>query len=295
MTAQENELRLKKLEEENELLLLQLHQVQEELESYFLKCQALEKGQGGAGLGASASSGWVDDQLPETLAEVARLTALVETQANLHRIGSTNSLNARLGDILIQSVSTSGKLLGLPAKLLKIWRESEAKEIPAALGGKNCDKVIEAHKEGGFEAVSQLLASVTAPATKANAYTALARDLRKTKPAEAAEAARLAYEEDPRPYRLKWLAFRLYESGKIIEADAMLSLLPEDTQFTDSETRQVDQVRYEAKSARLREAKQKTDFESRRKAVENQLKQLGQERDKQRQAGGVSGRRRIKG
>jgi hypothetical protein len=35
--------RLKDMEEENELLLLQLHQVQEELESYFLKCQDLRR------------------------------------------------------------------------------------------------------------------------------------------------------------------------------------------------------------------------------------------------------------
>lgn len=82
MTTDQNnqaqiESRLKEMEEENELLLLQLHQVQEELEKYFLKCQALEKEQGGAGFGASASSGWVDDQLPETLAEVARLTAML--------------------------------------------------------------------------------------------------------------------------------------------------------------------------------------------------------------------------
>ena len=36
--------KLKDLEEENELLLLQLHQVQEELEVHFLKCKELEGG-----------------------------------------------------------------------------------------------------------------------------------------------------------------------------------------------------------------------------------------------------------
>lgn len=199
----------------------------------------------------------------------------------MHRIESGNALNARLGNILIQSVSAKGKLLGVPTKLLKIWRESEAKGVPAALGGEKCEKVIAAYQEGGLEAVAKLLSSITAPVIKANAYTALARHLRHGQPAKAAEVARLAYEEDPRPFRLKWLAFRLYESGKISEAEAMLSLLPKDIQFSDSEARQADQVRYEAQSARLREARQRTGFESRRQAIENQLKQLGLERDKQ--------------
>jgi hypothetical protein len=274
MTAPKSESRLKELEEENELLLLQLHQVQEELERYFQQCQVLEKGQGGTVTSALANPGWVDDQVPETLAEVARLKTLVETQARLHHVEAANALNARLGDILIQSVSSTGKLVGLPARLLKIWRESQAREIPAALGGKNCDKVIEAHKEGGFEAVAKLLSPIAAPTIKANAYTVLARHLRHGQPAQAAEAARLAYEEDPHPYRLKWLAFRLHEAGNVLEADAMLDVLPIDTQFSDTEAQKVDQVRHEARRTRLREAKQRTAFAEKRAEVERQLKTL---------------------
>jgi hypothetical protein len=281
MTEQTSETRQKELEDENELLLLQLHQMQEELASYFQKYQALEKEQGRAGSVGSANSVWVDDQLPEALAEVARLKALVETQSNLHRIESTNALNARLGDILIKSVSNTGTLLAVPAKLLKIWRESDAKDMPAALGGKSCDTVIAAYQDGGFEAVGKLLSTVTAPAMKANAYTTLARSLMKGHRAEAAEAARLAYEEDPRPYRLKWLAFKLHEADEVIQADAMLSALPADTSFSESEARQVDQVRREASSARLREAKKQTRFAEKRAEVEKQIKQLAGERDDQ--------------
>lgn len=277
MNTQTNEHRLQELEEENELLLLQLHQVQEELERYYLRNQELEKGGVGEIGNTIAAHGWVDEQVPETLAETARLNTLLATQTYLQRIESTRALNARLGNMLIQSASQGGSLLSVPGKLLKIWRESEKDAIPAALGGKSGDKVIAAYRKGGLEAVNGLLTDINAPVVKANVYTLLARQLRNEDWDMTAQLARLAYEEDPRPYRLKWLAFRLYEAGEIAEADAMLALLPEDTTFSDSELRQQDQIRYEANSIRLREAKQTTNFDHRRQAIEGQLKQLQQE------------------
>jgi hypothetical protein len=273
--------RLKDLEEENELLLLQLHQVQEELERYFLKCQELERGGASAWTGTASAGGWVDDELPSVQAEVSRLTALVETQTRLRDIESKNALNARLGDILIHSVSPSGSIVGLPAKLLGIWRASTAEQPSDALGGKNFDKVIEAFQAGGLEPVNQLLAAEPAPEMRAKAYTALARHQMKNGLfMDAALSARRAYEEEPKPFRLKWLAFRLHDAGEVAEADACLSLLPQDTPFSDSEARQRDQVRYEAKSLRLRDAKQKTGFESRRQAMESQMQTLRRDCDR---------------
>ena len=272
--------RFKDLEEENELLLLQLHQVQEELECYFLRCQEFEKRGGRVWTATSSLGGWVDDELASVQAEAARLSVLVETQKRLCDIESKNSLNARLGDILIKSISPSGSLLGLPAKLFGIWRASTAEQPPAILGGKNFDKVIDAFQAGGLEAVSQLLASIIAPEMRAKAYTALARHQMKSGLfADAALSARRAFAEEPKPFRLKWLAFRLHDAGELAEADACLSLLSQDAPFSDSEARQRDQVRYEAQSARLREAKQKTGFESRRQAMESQMQTLRHECD----------------
>jgi hypothetical protein len=268
---------LKELKEENELLLQQLSQVQEELARYYLHNQELEKGDAAGNTVTASTHGWVDKKLLETLAETARLSTLLTTQTYLQRIESTNALNTRLGNLLIQCVSQNGNLLSVPGKLLKIWRELAAKAIPASLGGKNCDKVIVTYREGGLEAVNALLTKITAPVIKANVYTILARQLRNEDWETTAQLARLAYEEDPRPYRLKWLAFRLYEVGEIIEADAMLSLLQEGTPFSGSELQQQDQIRYEANNIHLREAKQKTNFDSHRQAIENQLRQLQQE------------------
>ena len=267
--------RLKDMEEENELLLLQLHQVQEELEIYFLKCQELEKGGVSVYVEGATVGGWVDDELPVLQAEASRLSTLVETQTRLRDIESKNALNARLGDILIQSVSPSGSIVGLPGKLMGVWRASKAEQPPAALGGKNFDKVIEVFQAGGLESVNQLLAKELAPEMRAKAFTELARHLMKNgQLVDAALSARRAYEEEPKPFRLKWLAFRLHEAGEIAEADACLNLLPQDTPFSDSEVRQREKVHSEAKSLRLREAKQNTGFESRRQAMESKMRTL---------------------
>lgn len=87
---------------------------------------------------------------------------------------------------------------------------------------------------------------------QANAWTALSRHLMQNKRDHAAEAARRAYALDPKPYRLKWLAFRLHEAGDVIEAAAMLELLPADTPFSSSETRQAGRLQRSETGARAR-------------------------------------------
>ncbi len=288
MTTQQNnqdalESRLQEVQVENDLLLVQIHQLEEELEHYFMKNQELEKGQpaGSQGNGAQGK-GWVDDELPDTLAENQRLHTLVEVQRKIHQLESQQALNVKLGNILIKGVESPGSFLSVPGKLGKIWRMSSRQTPPAVLGGKNFDKVIAAHSEGGFEGVEKLMAGVSqSEAMQANAYTALARHLMKSDRAGTAKAARLAYTLDPRPYRLKWLAFRLHETGEIIEAEAMLDSLPPDIQFSESEARQDSQLRYEAKHIRRSEAKLKTGFLERRTEVERQLNRLSREREEQ--------------
>src|SRR5690606_1738155 len=89
------------------------------------------------------------------------------------------------------------------------------------------------------------------------------------------------YTLDPKPFRLKWLAFRLHEAGEVAEAEAMLAILPADTPFSDSEARQASRLRSEANNARQHEAKQKTGFSEQRAAIDKQLRNLKQERDEQ--------------
>lgn len=272
--------RLKELEEENELLLLQLHQVQEELEHYYLRNQELEKAQPPA-QSAPAPAGWVDDELPEVLAENRRLNALVEVQRAVRQHEARNALNVRLGNILIDAVQ-SGALLSVPPKLLRIWRESKRRTPPKALGGESFDEVVAAYNQGGFDAVEELLAKASVgPLMQGKAYMALTRHLMKYDRAAAAEAARRAHARDPKPNRLKWVAFRLHEAGEVIEAEAMLDVLPPETSFSDSEKRRASQIRREAQYARQHEAKQRTGYAERRAAIERQLRTLTEEKEAQ--------------
>src|SRR5690606_13152659 len=101
------------------------------------------------------AQGWVDDELPEVLAENRRLRALAEVQQQLHQIETQNALNVRLGNMLIEAAD-AGALMSVPGKLIKIWRQSSRQEPPASLGGKTFDKVIASYNEGGFQAVEQL-------------------------------------------------------------------------------------------------------------------------------------------
>ncbi len=275
--------RIKELEEENELLLSQLHLVQEELEKYYLRNKELEKGKS-AGLqdNVTGIKGWVDDELINTLAENQRLKVLVEVQQKIHHIETHNALNTRLGNILIESVDSSGSLLSVPSKLRKIWKEENRQTPPESLGGSDFSKVIAAYGEGGFDTVEVLIAAASiSPAMQASALTTLARYLMAGDPAQAAEAARRAYTMDPKPFRLKWLAFRLHEAGEVAEAEAMLVILPADTPFSDSEARQASRLRSEAKNARQREAKQKTRYSEQRAEIDRQLRNLKRERDEQ--------------
>ena len=270
------ESRLVELQEENELLWRQLHDVQEELDRHFLKNQAIENPRGTK----AQTVAWVDDEWLASVAEVQRLRTIVEVQSRVGELLERTSLNVQLGKILIQGVESPGTLLGVPWKLFQAWRQENRKTPPEVLGGASLEKVIQCYGEGGFDAVTSLLSSVSiSAAIQGNAYTALARHLMKDNVAGAAEAARRAHAADPRPYRLKWLAFRLHDAGQVIEADALLDLLPQDVKFSSSEARQVNDIRREAKQARLQEARRSTDFLERRGKVERTLKALEEDRD----------------
>jgi hypothetical protein len=279
----ESEFRLKDLEEENELLLDQLHRTQEELERYYLKSQERDNRPFAEVSGTSAGAlTWVDDESLDTLAELQRLTVLVDVQKQVYQLELQNALNTKLGNILIQGTSSFTSLLAVPGKIGKIWKNSARKNPPASVGGKGFAKVISAYEAGGMDATQKLIAeTLISSAMQANAFTALARKLMDSDHRQAAKAARYAYAADPKPYRLKWLAFRLHEAGEVAQAEAMLDILPPDTSFSDSETHQANRLRQEAKQVRRNDAKQKARFSERRAEIDKQLNRLAYERDKQ--------------
>lgn len=286
--ADAKDARIKELTEENELLFEQLHVVQEELGKYYHKLKECEQRKG-SGASDDGSVAVIPPQAGEALAENLKLRALVAQQQAALQVESTNSLAARLGEMLIHGVSSAGAFIALPLKLRQMWKALDQTVPPAALGGKSFQKVLDAHAAGGSEAVEKLLDSVfLSPVMRANAYTALARQVMLTDARQAADLARLAWETDPRPYRLKWLAFRLHEADDAINAEALLDMLPGDISMSDSEERQAARLRQEAKRERAQQA-QKMMKASQSEAGQLQaamakLKQAAEESKKQQEA-----------
>ncbi|WP_155627668.1 hypothetical protein [Burkholderia territorii] len=277
------ESRIKEVGEENALLLQQLHQVQEELERYFLRNLELEDGLPLVYPERPAPKHIpVYDELADALAENRRLKALVEVQRKIYYLEQQNSLNSKLGNLLIQVVDSPRSLIALPGKLGRIWRSYKRQTPPAALGGAGFGKVAMVYDDGGFDAVEKLMEGLSVSSVmRANAYTSLGRYLMGHDLVNAAEAARRAYALDPRPYRLKWLAFRLHEAGDVVEAEAMLDSLPADTHFSESEGRQLNRARHEARVARQKEVTQQAEFLAHRAGFEDQLRRLERDLDEQ--------------
>jgi len=109
---------IKELEEENRLILDQLQVVQEELERLHLD------GVGSVGSQAAdvVNIKWVDDELPVAMAEMARCRAILATQKEVYRLEAEHAVARKLGEILIDGVTSPKALLAVPARLLKVWR-----------------------------------------------------------------------------------------------------------------------------------------------------------------------------
>lgn len=273
LDAAGQEARIKELSVENELLFEQLHVVQEELEKYYLKLKECEQRKGAAAVVAPSAS--FDPRLPETLAENQKLCALVAQQTLALRVETQNSLPSRLGDMLIKGVSSTGAFFALPGRLRKMWKALERTNPPAELGGKSFQRVIDAYSASGADAVEKLLDSVfIAPNIRANAYTALARHLMIIDTQTAAEFARLAYETDPRPYRLKWLAFRLHDADDAVTAEAMLEMLPADISMSESEQRQAMRIRQDSAYLRKKKAENDAGVQKQKNAENQKIVQL---------------------
>ena len=193
---------------------------------------------------ATAAQKALQTDLVAAAAENQRLSAVNQAQLQALQLELSNTLSNKLGEVLIEGTASIAAAIKLPLKLYKIWRESKSQQPPEFIGGESFSEVLAAYATGGFDAVERLLASVPlSQAVTANAYTALGRHLKPLDVNQAGEAARLAYRADPRPFRRKWLAFRLNEAGKVLEADALLATLPADTQFSVSESVAIDEIR----------------------------------------------------
>lgn len=267
------------LQEENCLLFDQLSAVQQELEQRYHEAPSVP---------ASASTASttviqitpVDSRLVEVEAENLHYQALVKAQFDVHDLQARSALSSQLGDILINASSSAAAMLAVPAQLHRAWRRNRAEHPPSSLGGKSFEKVIAAYQQDGEQAVESLLSQAKAStAIQANAWTVLARTMLHIDPVVVAAMAQRAYALDPRPFRLKWLVFRLHEADELLEAEALLALLPADVNFSESEMRQAQRLKSEAYQYRLAQARETLAENERKEELQQQWQSLTQERD----------------
>nr|WP_321302967.1 hypothetical protein [Alcaligenes faecalis] len=281
LTNKQKNMSSRNLQEENRLLFDQLQLVQEELERRHY--QTLTQSAVVAEHAMSTTViqlAPVDERLIDTYAENLRCQALLTAQSDVHALQSKYALAGQLGAILIDGSRSAGAMLSVPKRLHKAWRQNRQEAVPASLGGKTFDKVIEAFKEGGESAVESLLGRAAVSVTlQASAWTALARTQMAVAPELAATMARRAFGLEPKPFRQKWLAFRLHEAGSLLEAEALLTLLPADIKFSDSEARQADRLKIESKRSRFSLARDFYTHTEQQEKLQHQWQELAKSRD----------------
>lgn len=192
-------------------------------------------------------AGKLNDALRTVTAERDRLEAVGQAQLYYLQREAQNAWANRAAQVF-KDVGTLSSFALLPFKLNKLRRK--AKQRPSSsLGGNSFSAILTAHADGGFDKVEALFTKASSShIVKADGYTVLARHLKNIDNEQACEAARRAYEEDPRLYRRKWLAFRLYEAKNIVEADIVLGTLPEDLVLSPSESACAKTIRAAAKA-----------------------------------------------
>ena len=255
--AQGLEAQIQVLRDENQLLFDQLELLQRELLS-LLGDRKDSPGVGLAGIGAGPiESEDVLDYVFDTLAENIRCQELVATQTHLFFLKSQRALGNQLGRILIDASGSISAFVSAPLLLWRAWKQNRNAGVPKALGGKSFEKVVQAYASGGQAAVEALLSEAPLSLSlQANAWTAVARSQLQIDDKIVVDLARRAYELEPLSFRQKWLAFRLYEVGELLEAEALISLLPEGMAFSESEEQQLLSLRNAAKQYRFDQARQ---------------------------------------
>lgn len=185
--------------------------------------------------------------------EYLKLYYLVKIQSITIQVKQKNSIESRLGNILIQGTTSWRSFIAIPFTLFRFWKRIKQHTPPIMLGDKNFNKLFDIYKEKGINYVNELLNSLDISfEMKANAYTELARTLIQINEQDAAFFAFLAWEIDPEPFRLKWLAFRIHESNDPIMAEALINMLPEKIKINNKEERHIDKIINESKIQRYK-------------------------------------------
>lgn len=156
------------------------------------------------------------------------------------QIASIQGMDSLLHDLKVANLQMEApqEKRGLFQRLFK-----QKVVIPQKLPEAELAKIMAAFKDKGFEAAAVLLDKIAPyPHLQADAYTLMARSVLNVDKRQAANLAYGAWRLHPRPYRQKWLAFRLYDVGDVEAAILLLESLPQDTAFTAAEKQKMEKI-----------------------------------------------------
>lgn len=257
--TKKNALKLQEVIDENQILLLQLHQTQEALELYFLKYKELELDNSRAlNSFKIENSNLNGEPIIDRLAMLERMEFVNKILIEINNIRLTNAIDIQLANILLSSTRSLRNLLQLPYKILKFWNDalkSSTKYVPQS---SELELSISECSVNGVSEVERILKSQKVSSkARANIFTETARRVMKFDSIKAESLAYKAYECDPCVFRLKWLVFRTYDSGNVARADALLELLPSNIKYSESEKNHIRQIKYESSKHWYEQAKSK--------------------------------------
>ena len=181
-----------------------------------------------------------NDALKLILIDIIKMRVSFTLYKNIYEYKTANSLESQLGKIVINSTSSICKIICLPIKLIIFWYKYN--KIPLKFGN-NFENLINEYKQNGALYIENILdSSKISNKIRANAYTELSRALRHIDTKMSAEYAWLAYMFDPQEYRLKWLAFRIYEENETIISYAILEILSNNIKMSSWEQSQKEKI-----------------------------------------------------
>ncbi len=179
-----------------------------------------------------------------TLLENQKITLEKKTQE------IANTLSFRLGRTFkfLDSIGSMPKM-PLPAYLKsKMFIVSSFLSISSLLRKNYSTKLIQTYEKGGIAAADILLQKISYDKKeRARYYTELAKHCKSKSLSNAVELAKRAYQEDPRDFRAKWLAFQLFEVGIVSEANELLEKVASKVEFSRSETVRFEEIKAIAK------------------------------------------------
>lgn len=173
------------------------------------------------------------------------LLALAHAEQRANNI--KNTITFRLGHALLNGFKSfkaarqlPGQLWGLRKETLLRRRRSAATAVSDDLGidepaaAIDSAKVIEQYHFGGLPSVLLHLDSyrLGGKSQRAHGYMEAAKAIYSVDPTDGLELAKHANGIDPRPHRMKWIAFRSYDSGQVLEAMEWLRRTRADSRVT---------------------------------------------------------------